>query len=88
MKGQLYWASVGGSKTEPIRVVTEGERQVFYSIGCGDPHEMEGVELLGKITEAPLSQRSQAASDAARARWDAYYEKQRANLGYRRFDDE
>lgn len=86
MKGHLWWASVGGNKTEPVRVVTQGERKVFYSIGCGDPHELEGVELLEKITDAPLSRRSLAASEAANARWSAYYEKNRRYLGYRRFD--
>lgn len=34
---KLYWASVGGQKTEPIRVAEENGKTVFYSIGCNDP---------------------------------------------------
>jgi hypothetical protein len=85
MRTQLWWASVGGNKTEPVRVVKEGGRRIFYSIGCGDPHELDGVELLEKITDMPLSKRSRAASEAANARWSAYYEANRQYLGYRRF---
>lgn len=66
---KLYWASIGGQKTEPIRVADENGEKVFYSIGCNDPHPMEGAELLGEISGMPLSKRSQAAQNAANARW-------------------
>lgn len=89
-RSKLYWASVGGEKTEPIRVAEENGKQVFYSIGCNDPHDMEGVELLGEIGWMPLSKRSQVAQDAANARWERSREQQRKQAGhdwhYRRWD--
>jgi hypothetical protein len=90
MMSKLYWASVGGEKTEPVRVAEENGKQVFYSIGCNDPHEMDGVELLGEINSMPLSKRSQAAQDAANARWNTQREQHRQDHGwnrsYRRWD--
>jgi hypothetical protein len=88
---KLYWASIGGEKTEPVRVVEENGKQVFYSIGCNDPHGMEGVELLGEISGIPLSRRSQAAQDAANERWERQRAAERTVMGrnasYRRWDD-
>lgn len=83
MKSKLYWASVGGQKTEPVRVVELDGKQMFYSIGCTDPHDMEGVELIAEIDAMPLSKRSEAAQDAANIRWDRYRETLGRNLSYR-----
>lgn len=86
MKTKLWWASIGGGKTEPIRVTEVDGKQVFYSIGCTDPHDMEGVELIEEVDAMPLSRRSQVAKDAANIRWDRYRESVGRNLSYRRFD--
>lgn len=83
---KLYWASVGGGKTEPVRVAELDGKQVFYSIGCNDPHDMEGVELIDEIDAMPLSKRSQAAQDAANVRWGKYREAVGRNLSYRRWE--
>lgn len=87
---KLYWASIGGEKTEPVRVVEEDGKQVFYAIGCDDPHDMEGVELLGEINGMPLSKRSRAAQEAANTRWErsrTIYKAQHGwDRGYRRWD--
>lgn len=85
-KTKLYWASIGGQQTEPVRVVEENGQQVFYSIGCNDPHDMTGVELIAEIDAMPLSKRSQAAQDAANVRWERYREAVGRNLSYRRWD--
>lgn len=82
---KLYWASVGGQKTEPVRVADEEGRRVFYSIGCNDPHDMEGVELIAEIDAMPLSKRSQASQDAANIRWERYRDAVGRNLSYRRW---
>lgn len=83
---KLYWASIGGQKTEPVRVVEENGKKVFYSIGCSDPHDIEGVELIEEIDAMPLSKRSQSAQDAANIRWDRYRASVGRNLSYRRWD--
>lgn len=87
---KLWWASVGGEKTEPIRVVDEGGKKVFYTIGCNDPHDMDGVELLGEILAMPLSKRSRSAQNAANARWESQQFRHREqhgwDRGYRRWD--
>jgi hypothetical protein len=88
---KLYWASIGGGKTEPVRVAEENGKRVFYSIGCTDPHDMEGVELIEEIDAMPLSKRSQAAQDAANVRWERQRAAERMasgrNASYRRWDD-
>lgn len=84
-KSTLWWASVGGGKTEPIRVVDEDGKKVFYSIGCDDPHDMDGgVELLSEIGLMPLSKRSQAAQEAANTRWERHREQHRQEHGWDR----
>lgn len=87
---KLYWASIGGQKTEPIRVVDENGNKVFYSIGCNDPHDMDGVELLGEIDWMPLSKRSRSAQEAANTRWERHRERHQEEHGwdrsYRRWD--
>lgn len=85
-KSVLWWASIGGAKTEPIRVVEENGRKLFYSIGCNDPHEMEGVELIREVGSMPMNKASLAAQAAARARWDTYRGKRGFSLGYRQFE--
>lgn len=80
VKSKLYWASIGGAKSEPIRVL----ENKWYSLGCGDPHELtEAIELIEEITDIPLNKKD---TDKQERLW--YKEQRRlANLpGYRKFD--
>jgi hypothetical protein len=53
-KSEIWWASVGGNSCEPVRVLTENGQKVFYSIGCGDAHPLDGVVLV-READPPLS---------------------------------
>lgn len=80
---KIWWASVGGNPCEPVRVRTEDSEQVFYSIGCGDAHPLDGV-ILVKEADAPLSPKESVKEQRRR---DRAFKKAIAagNYAYRRF---
>jgi hypothetical protein len=84
LETKLWWASVGGEPCEPVRVAID--RSFFYSIGCNDPHPLDGVVLVKEI-EGHHKPFSPAESEARRQERLKEFERARksGNLGYRRF---
>lgn len=84
MKSELWWISVGGNSCEPARIV--GEK--IFTIGCQDGTSIpdKGIELIERITYAPLTSKQ---SEAKRIAWDKKIErdaKRGIHHGYRKFD--
>lgn len=83
-KDGLWFASVGGNPTEVVRI-SGGQ---MYSIGCADPHPLDGIELIEMITkdDMPLSVKRQAAQDRAfRAAATREFKRTGFSRGYRAF---
>lgn len=85
MASELWWASIGGSDCEPIRLIRDrkGLPKEWFSIGCGDPHSLEGVVLIEIIPPhtIPLTHAQQKKQERAWKR-----EQARMPAAYRRFD--
>ena len=83
-QSELWWASIGGHKCEPVRVMlnADGSPIEWFSIGCADAHPVgPGMTLVGKIEDGDIPPRPQ---DSARQR--KRWEREHANApGYRRF---
>lgn len=83
-KDGLWFASVGGNPTEVVRV-SNGQ---MYSIGCADPHPLDGIEFIERIAknDMPLSVKRQASQDRAfRAARTRFRNQHGFSQGYRRF---
>jgi hypothetical protein len=86
MKTELWWASIGGHKCEPIRVMVRDEDGPvhWFSIGCADPHPIgPGMVLVEIIEDFEIPPRPQ---DAAKQRKQWEREHRQPGAGYRRFD--
>jgi hypothetical protein len=88
MKSELWWASIGGNKCEPIRVMRDeaGHPKEWFSIGCADPHPIsDGMQLVEQITsdDIPLTPKEQ---EKQRKQWERDHKQRHPLAGYRRFD--
>lgn len=81
-KDGLWFASVGGNPTEVIRI-SAGQ---MYSIGCADPHALNGVELIEMVDDMPVTAAGMAKKRRAwRARQERHFKKPGRYPSYRRF---
>lgn len=86
MKSELWWASIGGNKCEPIRIIRKNKNDFeWYSIGCSDAHPcIDGILLIEQILNDDILHTPKEAKAAERK-----YNKQlkeMAKFSYRRFD--
>lgn len=82
-KDGLWFASVGGNRAEPVRI----HNGQMYTIGCADPHGLEGVELLERILRENLPMTKEQEERAHKA-WVRQVQRERAagkHVGYRTF---
>jgi hypothetical protein len=89
MKFELWWASIGGNKCEPVRLMRDktGKPKEWFSIGCADPHAVDdGMSLVQQIQDEQIPMTPKDA-ERQRRKW----ERERARMGvnatgYRLFD--
>ena len=83
-KAGFWYASVGGAKTEIVRI----HDGLMFSTGCADGHALEGVELIERIDdeEFPLPK---VKREANAKKWEATKLRDARNgvwHNYRRFE--